>query len=131
MIFETHTKKWSQFLESISHTFIKIPVTLFKQAWAFFSTSTKKRKALTYCKSRLLPSRFSISAESEGFEPPEQLPVHRISSAARSTTPATFLKSGAKVVNYRYQYHFAEKKVEASMHQENGISATISDFLSS
>ena len=30
-------------------------------------------------------------AESEGFEPPEQLPVHRISSAARSTTPATFL----------------------------------------
>ena len=32
-----------------------------------------------------------ISAESEGFEPPEQLPVHRISSAARSTTPATFL----------------------------------------
>ncbi len=34
------------------------------------------------------------SAESEGFEPPEQLPVHRISSAARSTTPATFLVKG-------------------------------------
>ena len=31
------------------------------------------------------------SAESEGFEPPVQLPVHRISSAARSTTPAAFL----------------------------------------
>ena len=31
-----------------------------------------------------------VLAESEGFEPPEQLPVHRISSAARSTTPATF-----------------------------------------
>ena len=30
-------------------------------------------------------------AEREGFEPPEQLPVHRISSAARSTTPASFL----------------------------------------
>ena len=29
-------------------------------------------------------------AEREGFEPPEQLPVHRISSAARSTTPASF-----------------------------------------
>lgn len=29
-------------------------------------------------------------AEKEGFEPPEQLPVHRISSAARSTTPAFF-----------------------------------------
>ncbi len=32
-----------------------------------------------------------VSAEKEGFEPPEQLPVHRISSAARSTTPAFFL----------------------------------------
>ena len=34
-----------------------------------------------------------ILAEREGFEPPEQLPVHRISSAARSTTPASFLAS--------------------------------------
>ncbi len=33
----------------------------------------------------LLPSL----AEREGFEPPVQLPVHRISSAARSTTPAS------------------------------------------
>ena len=32
-----------------------------------------------------------VSAEREGFEPPVQLPVHRISSAARSTTPAPFL----------------------------------------
>ena len=31
-----------------------------------------------------------LVAEREGFEPPEQLPVHRISSAARSTTPAFF-----------------------------------------
>ena len=31
-----------------------------------------------------------VQAESEGFEPPVQLPVHRISSAARSTTPAAF-----------------------------------------
>ena len=31
----------------------------------------------------------SYSAEREGFEPPVQLPVHRISSAARSTTPAS------------------------------------------
>ena len=30
-----------------------------------------------------------LFAEREGFEPPEQLPVHRISSAARSTTPAS------------------------------------------
>ena len=33
-----------------------------------------------------------FGAESEGFEPPDQLPGHRISSAARSTTPATFQK---------------------------------------
>lgn len=32
-------------------------------------------------------------AESEGFEPPVQLPVHRISSAAHSTTLAAFLGS--------------------------------------
>ncbi len=32
-------------------------------------------------------------AEEQGFEPWEQLPVHRISSAARSTTPAFFLWS--------------------------------------
>ena len=32
-------------------------------------------------------------AERQGFEPWEQLPVHRISSAARSTTPASFLTS--------------------------------------
>ena len=33
-----------------------------------------------------------ISAEREGFEPPVQLPVHRISSAAQSTTLASLLK---------------------------------------
>ena len=38
-----------------------------------------------------------LPAESEGFEPPEQLPVHRISSAARSTTPATFLVKGGLI----------------------------------
>ena len=30
-------------------------------------------------------------AERQGFEPWEQLPVHRMSSAARSNTPASFL----------------------------------------
>ena len=40
----------------------------------------------------------SLSAESEGFEPPVQSPVHRISSAAHSTTLATF-QSGAKIQN--------------------------------
>ncbi len=39
------------------------------------------------------PFRIPCFAESEGFEPPDQLPGHRISSAARSTTPATFLWS--------------------------------------
>ena len=37
-----------------------------------------------------------FSAESEGFEPPVQLPVHRISSAARSTTPASLQSPGRK-----------------------------------
>ena len=32
---------------------------------------------------------YCFSAEKQGFEPWEQLPVHRISSAARSTTPAS------------------------------------------
>ena len=38
-----------------------------------------------------------LVAEREGFEPPEQLPVHRISSAARSTTPASFRDFACKV----------------------------------
>ncbi len=48
----------------------------------------------------LVPIIFSVitklSAERQGFEPWEQLPVHRISSAARSTTPASFLKKLCK-----------------------------------
>ena len=39
-------------------------------------------------------SSFLQVAEREGFEPPVQLPVHRISSAARSTTPASLLSAG-------------------------------------
>ena len=51
------------------------------------NTLRKKRQAdIKRCG---LPCR---GAEREGFEPPEQLPVHRISSAARSTTPASFQK---------------------------------------
>ena len=42
-------------------------------------------------------------AEREGFEPPVQLPVHRISSAARSTTPASLHKiENHSVVLKRY-----------------------------
>ena len=42
-------------------------------------------------------------AEREGFEPPVQLPVHRISSAARSTTPASlqWLPLPARSIKYR------------------------------
>ena len=79
----------------------------------FFTDYIKKNLNSLRIKVLLLLS--SSLAESEGFEPPEQLPVHRISSAARSTTPATFLKSGAKVVNYRYYCHFALKKVAAAL----------------
>ena len=53
---------------------------------------------------RLLSGYYSFHivsfAEREGFEPPVQLPVHRISSAARSTTPASFLNSACKYRNY-------------------------------
>ncbi len=40
---------------------------------------------------KLILSHIVFCAESEGFEPPVQLPVHLISSQARSTTPAAFL----------------------------------------
>ena len=52
----------------------------------FVSRSTKKQEDVF----RHLLASFRF-AEREGFEPPVQLPVHRISSAARSTTPAPFL----------------------------------------
>ena len=47
-------------------------------------------------------------AEREGFEPPVQLPVHRISSAARSTTPASFLESTQKPSFWdcKYRHYF-------------------------
>ena len=44
-------------------------------------------------------------AEREGFEPPEQLPVHRISSAARSTTPASFLHEFYAKLGYVFKIH--------------------------
>ncbi len=40
----------------------------------------------------LAPIFLFVFAEREGFEPPVQLPVHRISSAAHSTTLASFQK---------------------------------------
>lgn len=43
-------------------------------------------------------------AESEGFEPPVPLPVHRISSAARSTTPAAFQKKSGPKNNTKLPY---------------------------
>ena len=47
------------------------------------NTPLQKKSDRKFCRYNL--------AEREGFEPPVQLPVHRISSAARSTTPAPFL----------------------------------------
>ena len=51
----------------------------------------------------------SFTAESEGFEPPVQLPVHRISSAAHSTTLAAF-QSDRKVTNYFIKRTQKDKK---------------------
>ena len=50
-----------------------------------------------------------FTAESEGFEPPVQLPVHRISSAAHSTTLAAF-QSDCKVTNYLRKRTKKDKK---------------------
>ena len=47
-------------------------------------------KALQQKKEAPLSKNLLAIAERQGFEPWEQLPVHRISSAARSTTPASF-----------------------------------------
>ena len=44
-----------------------------------------------------LQQRANNQAERLGFEPRERLPAHRISSAARSTTPASFLVRWAKL----------------------------------
>ena len=52
-----------------------------------------------YCTPKRLLSQTNLRAESEGFEPPVQLPVHRISSAARSTTLAAFLRSSFATTN--------------------------------
>ena len=53
---------------------------------------------------------FLQSAEIEGFEPPVQLPVHRISSAAHSTTLAAF-QSDCKVTNYLIKRTQKDKKI--------------------
>ena len=67
--------------------------------WGFILYGYKKKKH----RNRLIYGAFLLLlnvsltviklflAERQGFEPWEQLPVHRISSAARSTTPASFL----------------------------------------
>ena len=46
-------------------------------------------------------------AERQGFEPWEQLPVHRISSAARSTTPASFLNPPQRYDKISYNRHLS------------------------
>ena len=53
-----------------------------------------------------------FSAESEGFEPPVQLPVHRISSAARSTTPASlrsFQRANVQIIFYHPTFRRQKK----------------------
>ena len=47
-----------------------------------------------------------LFAEREGFEPPVQLPVHRISSAARSTTPAPLLVLPFSISECKYIDNF-------------------------
>lgn len=53
-----------------------------------FPNKKNRNQVFTLNSYNLLISK-RLSAEKQGFEPWEQLPVHRISSAARSTTPAS------------------------------------------
>ena len=58
-----------------------------------------------------IPLLLLYFAERGGFEPSEQLPVHRISSAARSTTPASLL-SDCKYSNYFLIISFTTQKIK-------------------
>ena len=55
----------------------------------------------------------SIFAERQGFEPWIQLPVCRISSAVHSTTLASLLFQGAKIVQFEHKSktYFAFRKL--------------------
>ena len=66
-----------------------------------------KRKA---CKFEFAGFHFQEIAERQGFEPWEQLPVHRISSAARSTTLASFLNV-RKSIDYRSIIYFCKGSI--------------------
>ena len=57
----------------------------FSREIALYFSALQQKKEVPLSKNLL------FIAERQGFEPWEQLPVHRISSAARSTTPASFL----------------------------------------
>ncbi len=79
----------------------------------------------------------SDPAEREGFEPPVQLPVHRISSAARSTTPASLqcrprnLRFGTAniEINFLFQNKSHEKcKKIPEMHAERPFEAADGPF---
>ena len=59
-------------------------------------------------------------AESEGFEPPVQLPVHRISSATRSTTPAAFQKIWRKVNTFSSYFDNLPRKLFSQRFQGFG-----------
>lgn len=53
----------------------------------------------------------AMGAEREGFDPPVQLPVRRISSAVRSSTPASFHRMTARWYGFFLNYaSYFEKK---------------------
>ena len=65
-------------------------------SWRWREEKEKRAKTINpklneYVKFGVSSEALRLPAERQGFEPWEQLPVHRISSAARSTTPASFL----------------------------------------
>ena len=87
MFFQKH---WT-FSKILRDVFFKTTVSFFSGFYPIFYT--KKGCIKTFF---LTQSFCYYFAEKQGFEPWEQLPVHRISSAARSTTPAFFLISSQR-----------------------------------
>ena len=97
MFFQKH---WT-FSKILRDVFFKTTVSFFSGFYPIFYT--KKGCIKTFFLTQ--PFRYYF-AEKQGFEPWEQLPVHRISSAARSTTPASFLKPSAKLRLFSEKHHF-------------------------
>ena len=65
--------------------------------------------------------RATGSAEREGFEPSVRLPVQRFSRPSRSTTPASFLKSNAKLLFFSEVKAFSPKNFAKNFGKKGAV----------